>query len=196
MRFFVGAVCFVLLVSCNRENLKYDKPYFDFDSLVDRQVHQIALLNARVIKKTFLNGKKDSTILLPDTTQWKHELDAFQQLDVINKPIFKGNYQHKENEDDHSNLLVRSYLFKPKSKLKSPVPEVKFFYQDGYMRLKRIESVFNESNVLYSTSRKFTLEFEEQHGVAMISKYHVQGFQKMILSDSVSFLIEGKLQYP
>ena len=158
MRFFVGVACFVLLFSCNRENLKYDKPYFDFDSLVNRQVHQIVLLNASVIKKTFLNGKTDSTIFLPDTTQWKHELDAFQQLDIINKPLFKGAYQAKNQGDDHSNLFVRSLT----TKMKSPVPEVKFFYQDGYKRLKRIESVFNEGNVLYSTSRKLTLEFEEQ----------------------------------
>jgi len=191
MKVFFGVACVVLLFSCDRQNLKYDKPYFDFDSLVNNQVQQIASAKARVIKKTFLNGKNDSTILLPDTTHWKHELDAFQQLDVINKPLFKGNYQAINQEDDHSNLLVRSFT----TKMKSPVPEVKFFYQDGYMKLKRIESVFNESNVLYSTSRKLTLEFEEQQGMAMISKYRVQGFQKMILSDSVKFSIEGKLLY-
>ena len=191
MKVFFGVACVVLLFSCNRQNLKYDKSYFDFDSLVNNQVQQIASAKARVIKKTFLNGKNDSTILLPDTTHWKHELDAFQQLDVINKPLFKGNYQAINQEDDHSKLLVRSFT----TKMKSPVPEVKFFYQDGYMKLKRIESVFNESNVLYSTSRKLTLEFEEQQGMAMISKYRVQGFQKMILSDSVKFSIEGKLLY-
>jgi len=191
MKVFFSVACVVLLFSCDRQNLKYDKPYFNFDSLVNNQVQQIASAKARVIKKTFLNGKNDSTILLPDTTHWKHELDAFQQLDVINKPLFKGNYQAINQEDDHSNLLVRSFT----TKMKSPVPEVKFFYQDGYMKLKRIESVFNESNVLYSTSRKLTLEFEEQQGMAMISKYRVQGFQKMILSDSVKFSIEGKLLY-
>jgi len=191
MKFFLGIACVALLFSCSRQNLTYDKPYFDFDSLVNNQVHQIASAKASIIKKTFLNGKKDSTILLPDTAQWRHELDAFQQLDVINKPLFKGNYQSSNQEDDHSNLFVRSFT----TKMKSPVPEVKFFYQDGYMKLKRIESVFNESNALYSTSRKLTLEFEDQQGIAMISKYRVQGFQKMILSDSVKFSIEGKLLY-
>jgi hypothetical protein len=191
MRFFLGVISSVLLVSCNRENQKYDKSYFDFDSLVQTQVHKIALTRASVIKKTFLNGKRDSTLIAPDTTQWKRELDAFQQLDVINKPLFKGSYQANDQEDDHSNLLVRSYS----TKLKSPVPAVKFFYQDGYKKLRRIESIFNEANVLYSTSRKLTLEFEEQDGLAMISRYSVQGFQKMILSDSVKFSIEGKLKY-
>jgi hypothetical protein len=191
MKFLFGITFMAFLCSCNRDNLKYDKPYFDFDSLVQVQVRKIALGNARLLKNTSLNGKKDSSVLIPDTTHWKHELDAFQQLDIINKPLFKGNYISKDQEDDHSNLLVRSYT----SNMKSPVPEVNFFYQDGW-KLKRIESVFNESNVLYSTSRKLTLEFEEQQGLAMISRYRVQGFQKMILSDSVKFSIEGKLQYP
>ncbi len=191
MKFFMGMVAALLFVSCNRENLKYDKPYFDFDSLVHTQVHQIASAKASLIKKTFLNGKNDSTVIAPDTSQWKHELDAFQQLDVINKPLYKGNYQAQEREDDHSNLMVRAYT----AKIKSPVPEVKFFYQEG-KKLKRIESVFKESNVLYSTSRKLTLEFKEHQGATMISSYRVQGFQKMILSDSTKFSIEGTLQYP
>jgi hypothetical protein len=191
MRFFFGVALTALLFSCNRENLKYDKPYFDFDSLVHNQVQKLSDANVKLVKKTFLNGKNDSTAFAPDTTQWKHELDAFQQLDVINKPLFKGNYQFTIQQDDHSNLLVRSYS----TKMKSPVPEVKFFYQDGQNKLKKIESVFNESNVLYSTSRKLTIQFEEQQGVVMISGYRVQGFQKMILSDSVKFLIEGRLIY-
>jgi len=191
MKFFLGVACGVLLISCNQKSLKYDKPYFDFDSLVNNQVQQMAWAKVSLRKKIFLNGKQDSAIFLPDTTQWKHELDAFQQLDLINKPLFKGNYEASDQQDDHSNLVVRALT----TKMKSPVPEVKFFYQDGQKKLKRIESVFNESNVLYSTSRKLTLEFEEQQGVALISKYRVQGFQKMILSDSVAFSIDGKLLY-
>jgi hypothetical protein len=191
MKFFLGVASVVLLVSCNRQNLTYDKPYFDFDSLVNNQVRQIASRKANLIKRIFLRGKEDSTTFQPDTTHLKYELDAFQQLDIINKPSFKGNYQASDQEDDHSNLLVLAFT----TKVKSPVPEIKFFYQDGYKKLKRIESVFNEHNLLYSTSRRLTLEFEEQQGVTMIAKYRVQGFQKMILSDSVKFSIEGKLLY-
>lgn len=191
MKAFIGVAFMALLCSCSRENLTYDKPYFDFDSLVHTQVQRIVLANATLIKKTVLNGKKDSTLIRPDTSQWKHELDAFQQLDVINKPLFKGNYLARDQDDDHSNLTVRVY----RAKIKSPVPVISFFYQDG-KKLRRIESVFNERNVLYSTSRKLTLEFNEQLGAVMISRYQMQGFQKMILSDSAKFSIEGTLQYP
>lgn len=191
MKLWSVLVAAMLWVSCNRENAKYDKPYFDFDSLVHTQIHQITQAKSSLAKNTFLNGKRDATVVEPDTTQWKHELDAFQQLDLINKPLYKGNYQPHEQDDDHSNLRVRVYT----SLIKSPVPEVKFFYQDG-RKLKRIESVFREQNVLYATDRKLTLEFKEYQGVTMISSYRVQGFQKMILGDTTKFSIEGTLQYP
>jgi hypothetical protein len=191
MKFFFF-FCFVVLVcSCRQENLRYDKSYFDFDSLIDSQLNNFANKNVELVKLASLDKKNDSTILIPDTIQWRHELDAFQQLDIINKPLFKGKYELKELEDEHSNLVIRSY----QAKIKSPVPEIRFYYQDR-SKLKRIESSFNESNVLYRTSRKLSLEFDEQKGLAVISRYRVEGFQKMILSDSVKFFIEGKLRYP
>src|SRR5258705_241845 len=95
-----------LLRSCNRENTKYDKPYFDFDSLVNTQTFRLSTTKIKVIKTSALNGKQDSALLVPDSTQWRHELDAFQQLDVINKPLFENAYHFTEGKDDHSNLRV------------------------------------------------------------------------------------------
>ena len=195
MKFFWCTILVAFLCSCHQENLTYDKPYFDFDSLVHKQVQLLSQHNCKVVKETFLNGKADSALLLPDTIQWKYELDAFQQLDAINKPLFKGNYQEQDQDDEHSNLLVHSYLFRPKSKMKSPVAEVKFFYQDGRKKLKRIKSVFSEENLLFSTSRKLTIEFGELQGIPIISGYRVEGFQKMILSDTVKFAIRGKMLF-
>jgi hypothetical protein len=192
MKVFFGLMWIALLYSCSHDNLVYDKPYFDFDSLVHTQLLKLGSSNVKLMKKTSLNGKKDSTNFVPDTTQWKHELDAFQQLDVINKPLFKNNYVQNDSEDDHSNLLVRSYS----ARIKSPVPLVKFFYQAGFKKLRRIEAVFAEGNVLYATSRKLTLDFDDQQGLFIIARYSVHGIQKMIMSDSVKFSIEGKLIFP
>jgi len=192
MRFVFVIALVASLGSCHRENLKYDKPYFDFDSLVRAQIIKLSEAKPRLQKITSLRGKTDSTSAVPDTTQWKHELDTFQQLDIINKPLYKGNYRRMDGKDDHSNLLVHSYT----AQIKSLVPEVKFFYEGNFQKIKRIEAVFMEGNVLYTTSRRMVLEFEEQHGFRMISGYQVQGFQKMIFSDSVPFSIEGRLTFP
>lgn len=192
MKIFLCVALVAGFYSCHRENLTYDKPYVDFDSLVRTQVLKLSGIKAIVRKKTSLNGKRDSTVFTPDSTQWKHELDAFQQLDVINKPLYKGNYQQSYRDDQHSNLIVHSYL----AKVKSPVPEVKFFYRPNSKKIERIEAFFADGNWIYTTSRKMILEFEESHGMPVIAGYQVHGFQKMMGNDTVKFSIEGKLKYP
>ncbi len=181
----------MLLASCNNKNLKYDKPYFDFDSLVQAQIVKLSNAKVAVIKKTSLGKVRDSVAISPDTTQWKHELDAFQQLDVINKPLYKDAYQLEISKDTHSNLWVRTYT----TKMKSPVRVVKFFYQEDFKKLKRIESSFEEKNLMYATSRKLTLTFDERQGLSLLSSYRVEGTQKMILSKSVAFTMEGKIKF-
>ncbi len=184
-----GLAC--LLGSCNRENLKYDKPHFDFDSLVQTQSHLLTQTKARVSKESKVNGRSDSVTFMPDSTQWKNELDAFQQLDIINKPMYKGTYQISESDDEHSNLRMRSYV----AKIKSPVQAVKFYYRNDLKELKRIESSFEEENLMMTITRKLILEFDEHHGQSVIVRYQVVGSQKMVLSNKVSFSIEGKVSY-
>ncbi|GHM99664.1 hypothetical protein WSM22_11540 [Cytophagales bacterium WSM2-2] len=189
MRPFLLALLAAALVSCNRQNLKYDKPYFDFDSLVHVQMINLGNSKVTVIKTSALNGRRDSTSIVPDTAQWKHELDAFQQLDVINKPSFKDAYHYSEAKDVHSNLQVRTFL----THEKSAVPWVKFYYLGDLKKLKKIESVYNERNAMFSSGRKLTLEFDNLENELVLMHYQVKGYQKMMLSDSVLFQLDGKI---
>jgi len=177
----------VFLFSCNRTNLKYDKPYTDFDSLINIQVQ--GLLNAKITinKKSVINGKRDSTSFVPDSLKLANELDIFRQIDLINKPLYLKAYEIKEGEKDtKSNLLIRSYT----TKLPSPVPVIKFYFTPSGRVLKKIETVFHEENTLYSTKRNLVLEFDDSNGSRLLSGYHVSGVQKMILSDTVNFSVD------
>src|SRR5579871_5650384 len=128
MKYVLLVVAVAVFTSCNRGNLVYDKPYFDFDSLVNNQVSRFQHLDEKVVKKINLDGKRDSSSFAPDSLQWRQELDAFEQLDVINKPLYKGNYDLVVADDIHSNLQVNTYSLAARSNLKSPVPEVKFYF--------------------------------------------------------------------
>jgi hypothetical protein len=182
------------IFSCKQKELTYDKPYFDFDSLIRTQIRGFSKTKVEVIKKTLLDGVKDSITVVPDTSQWKHELDAFQQLDLINKPMYKGQYLVDDSKDVHSNLTVRTYQ-KINSEVPTPVPEVKIYFQGNLKKLKRIESSFTEQNLMYGTSRKLTLEFDDSHDVPVLVHYRVKGVQKMIMCDSVKLSIEGWMRY-
>ena len=185
---FAVLLIIALFISCKQSTVKYDKPYFDFDSLVQNQVKVLG--KSKWKKFSQLNQKTDTVLLQPDSM--RAELDIFTQLDVINKPIFKGKYAVEEQKDVHSNLMVRRYRFqeKEKDKLKSAVPFVEFYYYKQFSDLRKIISAYSEKNLLFNSSRELTLEFEENPS-KKITAYQVKGFQKMLLSDSVRIRISA-----
>jgi hypothetical protein len=190
---FIKVVYFLLIVvtlfSCRPATLKdYDKPYFDFDSLVNHQIKKFSSRKDSIRKVAVLDTKKDTSSFIIDSVRLAHEWDVFRQLDWINKPIFKGTYQITDAPDTKSNLTIRSY----KATTPSPVPLVHFYFQQNVKNLKRIEAAYLEQNALYYTKRKLTIEFDGANK-NLIRHYSIEGSQKMILSDSVKFSIHGSI---
>ena len=179
----------VSLLSCRPAALKdYDKPYFDFDSLVNHQIQKFSSRKDSIRKVAELDSKKDASSFIIDSLRLAHEWDVFRQLDWINKPIFKGTYQITEAPDTKSNLTIRSY----KATTPSPVSFVHFYYQQNVKDLKRIEASYHEQNALYYSKRKLTIEFDGT-GQNLIRHYSIEGSQKMIFGDSVKFSIHGRI---
>ena len=176
----------LIFSACNREKQEYNKAYFDFDSLINVQVKELINANITLSKVSVINGKKDSSLFVPDSLKLANELDVFRQLDLINKPLYRSSYEVKEGEKDtRSNLLIRSYT----ARSTSQVPYVKLYYRSSTQDLKRIESFFNEENALYYTSRNLKLLFDDISGSPLFSGYELSGSQKMILSDTVNFSV-------
>ncbi|MCU0369030.1 MAG: hypothetical protein MUF39_09400 [Cyclobacteriaceae bacterium] len=190
---FVSAA--LLLIGCNRSNLKYEKPYIDFDSLVNQQVSLLLNEKISIQKHAELNGKIDDTTFTPDSLHLANELEIFRQLDVINKPIHRTSYTITDGEKDiKSNLLIYSYTFNPKGPQdRSAVSFIRFYYMSSPLNPKRIEAVYREENTLYVTERKLFMEFDDITGKNLLSKYKMEGMQKLILNDSTHFFIESTL---
>lgn len=187
-RFFSLIISAVLLTACNKQNEKYDKAYFDFDSLVNAQVDVLAKAHSTLAKSVSLDGKVDQSSHATDSTLLAQELDVFRQLDLINKPLYRNTYEVIDGEKDtQSNLRVKRY----KAKTPAPIAFVTFYYHDDFTQIKKIESVYQENNSLYATKRQLQLEFDDSTGAMVLSKYRMTGSQKMILSDSVKFTIEA-----
>lgn len=187
----------IVLLGCRPSNLnEYDKLYFDFDSLVRTQIKVVSSNKDSIYKISRLDNKQDTSRFALDSTRLAHEWDVFQQLDVINKPMYRDHYEITEDQDTKSNLRVRSYVAKVNSfnTLKFSIPFVRFYFHEDFKKLIRIESQYNEQNALYFTSRNLVLEFDELPGIPTIQKYLISGSQKMILSDSVKFSIKGVIE--
>ncbi len=177
----------LVLYGCNQSDKVYDKPYFDFDSLVNKQV--AILVEAQVVatKQAMINGKSDEAIFSPDSTQLAHELDVFRQLDVINKPLFKNRYEITVGEKDTlSNLFILTY----QATGPAPVPYVKFYYQRSPTQPKKIESHYLEQNSLYATERVLLMEFDDALRPTLLTHYRMVGSQKMVMNDTVHFSVD------
>jgi hypothetical protein len=179
----------ISFIACKQSNLKYDKPYFDFDSLITSQIQKQMSKKDSIYKVAMIDNKQDHSSFLIDSTRLAHEWDVFRQLDVINKPLYKGNYEITEGKDTKSNLQIRTY----QSKIKSPVPFVRFYFQNEFKNLKKIESNYQEENALYFTKRDLMMVLNDLSGEPLIKSYSITGSQKMILSDSVRFSIKGSI---
>lgn len=188
---FLFILGFILLTACNPSNLKYNKLYFDFDSLLTVQEAAVVKNKLKLSKTVLLDGKQDRSTQFVDSASIAQELDVFRQLDLINKPLYRNTYLVSDGVDDSlSNLTLRQYT----STTQTPIPWVTFYYQRSFQQLMKVESLYRENNALYSTERNLLLEFDNSSGKLLLSRYRLTGFQKMILNDTVYFSVEGVLE--
>src|SRR4030095_152784 len=110
-RLFQGTIVLFTLffLSCSTNDQKVAVLY-NVDSLFNTQNDYLLGHQAVLNKKAVLNGiEKITTINPKDSLAWNQELAIFFELDVVNKPIYKGVYKIEEFADNKSNLSVKSF---------------------------------------------------------------------------------------
>lgn len=176
------------LLGCAMGENKASRRLLGLDSLVSRQS---ALLDERgfaLEKNAAVNDKRQTTTLTPDSLGWSNELSVFRQLEVIERPSFRDHYVITETEDTNSNLRVLSLMADTST---VPVSYIRYYYLKTRSNVHRIEARYLETNPLYVSTRYLVLEFEESNGQRLIHRYSVEGYQKIMLADSVHFSITG-----
>jgi hypothetical protein len=187
----IGVVIFfgIMLTSCHSENPP--AAFYPIDSLVSGQIQYLSRINAGLFKEASLSGKTDTITYTPgDTLTWMKELDIFAKLSIINKPINKGSYLVNDGLfDPRSNLTVKAFT----SLKELPVVYLKIYYQGNIRKPRKIEALYDETNLLYGSARELSMHFQQIENKTVLTSYVIKGGQKMVFGDSVAFYISAKI---
>jgi hypothetical protein len=160
--------------------------YINIGHFVEKQ---IALLDSLrpPIDKLVRMGEEEETRQIRHVT-WSHELDLLAQVD-IDKPGLRGSYTVQQ-ENPH----VRVYQLKPGEK--SDVQFLKLEFGKDTTQILGLEAILAQSNQLYASEKKIRARFEAlPEASSRLTSYQIDGFQKLMFNDTVTFAVEAKVSY-
>ena len=185
----------LLITSCAQESAVEtelrQKPYFDLPALVQLQIDRLDSLNPIVVVQAKIGSEIERQTGHKDSAAWVETLQLFKQMN-INRPVLQGEYEESDSTLD--DLRVKTYRYKRSGD--AEIPYLRVYYRDSLANVYRIETAFQEDNVLYSTRRDMWMTFVPRQGRPLITAFKTTGRQKMMLRDSVTYVAQGELQYP
>ncbi|HYG02591.1 MAG TPA: hypothetical protein VD927_09100 [Chryseosolibacter sp.] len=164
---------------------------YNIDSLLNAQVNFLTQSKAKLEKNAIIGDETERQVYTPaDSTAWSHELEIFRKLNEINKPVSRGSYLVDDGLfDPASNLTVKAF-----SAVEDlPVKYVRISYSASVDKPRKIEALYDDRNQMYASGRLMTLEFHQIKDKSVLTSYSVEGGQKIILGDSVRYVIHGKI---
>ena len=181
----------LLLTSCIQEPLSEEDretPYFDLPTLVKQQVQWLDSLNPPVVIRASISGEEETETLQKDSAAWAETLALFRRSN-INQPVLQGQYETTDSVLVEQNLQLRTYRSD-----QAEIPYLKVYYRDTISNVSRIETAFQEDNLLYSTYREMWMTFSPYQGQPRLTAFATTGKQKMMLRDSVTYVAHGEVQ--
>lgn len=181
----------IAVAACTPSSTKTAPDELNIDSLLSLQVTLLAERSVSLSKSAAVSAHRSDTILTPNATHWRKELEVFRELGLLNHTRYKGSYRIEDPLDDpRSNLKIRRFTNKG-----APLRSLQIYYQGDLARIRQLTGVIEEDNPLYAARRELTLRFDELNGQLALGSYSIEGFQKVALRDTVWFSMTGAVNW-
>lgn len=163
-----------------------EKPYFDLNGLLQKQIILLDSLRPEVSKITLIDGVEEAQKTKFDSLDWLREMEIFFEVD-INEPILRDAYKLEEKNIGDS---IRLFSYQAVDKENLEIEFLDVYYPDDKELPSRISAVFTEKNALYGSKRSLQLNFGDIEGQHVLEGYSIKGIQKMLLKDTIFYEVE------
>ncbi|RAU84310.1 hypothetical protein [Pontibacter arcticus] len=158
---------------------------YNLTAYLQEQQQMLQAQKPTVLKSVQTEDKPVETIET-DSLDWVDELAIFEELD-LNRPTLLEYYTLKETAlDDGGTLLTYTRL---------PDAAALVHYMQLHLsedrKLRKLEGVIQDKNILFYTSRNLKLEANPTTG--NVESYEVDGVQKLFFGDSLHYRIVAHL---
>jgi hypothetical protein len=182
MRWITLIIVSLFFIGCqvpeNSQNFEV-KSFISLDSIMTAQKQQLV---GKMLEKSVQIGEDQEVILLEmDTVFFTKEWSFLSDFE-LNKPGFVGGIEVTKNDS-----LIK-YNKKPGQSFLFDYMTIGF---DSNHQIAWIEGAYTDTQaeVIYGSARKFKFLFSN----GQMNQYDIQGYQKIILRDTVFFEITGKV---
>jgi hypothetical protein len=176
----------VLLSACQKPQIVSHSGILNCDSLLNAQL--AGLTSMTLEKKLSVNGVEFQSTTT-GKIDWAKELEAFRELNQINRPIYRDAYQIKNTPDPQSNLTIQIWT----AKTKVPIRTLRLFYLEKLNNIKRMEAEIEFNEFYHRSSKTMRLDFALL-GHPRLESYEISGSQQYFWGASNSILVEGSIR--
>jgi len=180
----------IICVSCNIENNTPGKikVYYPIDSVLMAQQKLLKEVNPQLKKTARVDQNQDTVTLRLDSAGWAQEMQIFSDI-TINKPALRDSYLTDTVKTDTGRWI--KYSAKEKQKENVEIEFLHLFF-DSKDLLREVELFYKETSSLYNAKREMQLQFSDNQ---RISGYRVNGYQKIVLKDTIQYQINATIEY-
>ncbi len=185
--FLLSVIGITLQLACSPKKEVEINQYFDVSEFIDQQLTLLIQQQPELVKTVSFGDSIESTMEQSiDSVQWKKELKIFKEHD-INKPVLVNAYNVQEIVADRGKHIKYKLIDSTESGILNL--EILFNRSEQPTTLR---STFKEDNFLYGNFREVSLTTNAE---GALESYRITGYHKLMLTDTVHYQLEAKLNY-
>jgi hypothetical protein len=164
--------------------------YFDLAGFLDAQGAYLDSVPSEIKRLNSINGNQEEVSLTQ--VNWSREMNYLYEAD-LNRPSWQGSF--RSDSLFAPDGLLQSVRYTPLDE-DLPVQLLSIHYNAVSTQIESIEATVKDKNMLYDAGRTMRLQLlPDASGKNRVSSYSIEGRQKVIFQDPVTFEVAGRILY-